>query len=779
MKLFYRNIWFLLILSGMLIFLIIPLPRFDDPTATVVFSSENDLLGARIADDGQWRFPKTDSVPEKYEKALLAFEDRWFYYHPGVNPVSLLRAVRLNLKHQKVVSGGSTLSMQVARLSRKNPPRNFLGKILEMGMALKLEILKSKKEILRLYASAAPFGGNVVGIDAASWRYFGHPAHDLSWAEATTLAVLPNAPSLIFPGKNQPLLQQKRDRLLNKLLETTQLDSLSFLLAVSEPLPVKPNSLPAMANHAVEQMAIRFKGEKVVTTIQKGFQDHLNRIVARHNDLLKQNHINNLAALVVEVETGNIVAYVGNAPGNNDKHGLQVDIITSARSTGSILKPFLYAAMLQNGEILPQTLVKDIPVNFSGYSPKNFDYTYSGAIPADKALSRSLNVPAVEMLHKFGEARFLDYLRGLGFTTFNKPAEHYGLSLILGGGEATLLELAGAYAAMARILYHYQMHEGYHHSDIRLPSLIPPKIEQVKWDLEPVITASSVWFTFEALREVNRPEERAGWWNFSSSGNVAWKTGTSFGFRDAWAIAITPQHVVAVWAGNASGEGRAGLIGSKTAGPVLFDILDLIPKNRWFEKPVGELTTVEICNESGYKISPDCPNHITTDIPLAGLKTGACLYHHIVHLTADKLWQANASCYPAGMMVHQPYFVLPPAMEWYYRKLNPDYSVLPPLLAGCQTSGNLPVIELIYPRNLSKLFVPLEMDGTRGKIIFEAAHRGMNTRLFWHLNDQFVGETDQFHQMALSPSPGMHTLTIIDTEGNRLEKRLEIVEKRD
>lgn len=756
--------------------LITPLPKIDKPTSTVVFSADDQLLGARIADDGQWRFPKIDLLPLKYEKALLTYEDRWFYYHLGVNPVSLFRALKLNIKHRKVKSGGSTISMQVARLSRDNPNRNLLGKLYEMILALKLELTTSKKEILRIYASAAPFGGNVVGIEAASWRYFERQTSDISWAEAATLAVLPNAPSLIYPGKNQQKLKEKRDNLLLELLRLNQIDTLTYQLSIAEALPLNPNPLPNMALHVTEQIAAQHKGERIKTSIESSWQIHLNRIIARHHELLKQNHINNLAALIVEVETGNIIAYVGNINNQYKRYNNQVDIVTKPRSSGSILKPFLYASMLNYGEILPHTLVKDVPINFAGYSPKNFDLTYSGAVSASQALIKSLNVPAVEMLYQFGEKRFLDVLRLLGFSTLKQPASHYGLSLILGGAEVNLLELSGAYASMARVLNHYNGLEGYSNADYITPTFTPQKrIEHTKQNHEPIISASSIWFTFEALREVNRPEERAGWWNFSSSGNVAWKTGTSFGFRDAWAVGITTQYVVAVWAGNASGEGRAGLTGSKAAGPVLFDILDFIPANNWFTKPTNELTSIDICAESGHLASSICPNKNEMEIPVSGLKTTSCPYHKMMHVSSNNKWRVNSSCYPIENIKHQAYFILPPSMEWYYRKMNPGYQLLPPMFENCESNENIDMIELLYPRNLNKLFVPNEMDGSRGKIVFEAAHRSPNSCLYWYLNEQFVGETKNIHQIGISPLAGKHKLTIIDEKGNVIDRTIEVL----
>jgi penicillin-binding protein 1C len=760
------------IIALLIIFIVVPTPKFDAPTATVVLSSHGHLMGARIADDGQWRFPAVSALPNNYEIALITYEDQWFKSHLGINPVSLVRALFLNIKHRKIVSGGSTISMQVARLSRNNPKRNVPGKFLEVLMAIKLEVLYSKQEILLMYASAAPYGGNVVGINSAAWRYFSRSADDLSWAEAAGLAVLPNAPALMHPGRNQQQLLDKRDRLLLKLLQKEHIDSLTYRLAIAEPLPNAPAPLPVLAPHVTDLMHKQYRGQQVTTSLDFTLQKKVNQLVERHNSILSQNAIHNMAALVVEVESGNVAAWVGNTSHPSNRYGNQVDIVTAPRSSGSILKPLLYAGMLHHGEILPNSLVPDVPVNFSGYAPKNFDSNFVGAVPASQALSKSLNVPAVEMLFQFGEARFLDFAKQLGISTLSKPASHYGLSLILGGGENTLFELAGVYASLARVLNHYNMHEGYSRRDFSMPKLFDNPFDSTRqWGDQPVVSAGAVWCTLQALQEVNRPDERSGWRHFSSSANVAWKTGTSYGFRDAWAIGIMPNYVVAVWAGNADGEGRPGLTGTLAAAPLLFDILDLLPQNNWFSKPTNNLAVTSVCAQSGYKAGMYCPHVLEQDVPLAGLYSGACPYHKLVHLSADHLWQVNASCYPAGSIISDSMFVLPPGMEWFYRKQHPAYRVLPPFMAGCAQSQEIAIIELLYPRNLQKIFVPRELDGSLGKVVFEAAHRNMDTRIFWYLNDELVAETDLFHQVALSPPPGLHRLTLVDEAGNSLQKR--------
>jgi penicillin-binding protein 1C len=770
-----RVVVILLFLIGALL-LIIPDARFSRPLSTVVESSNGDLLGAHIATDGQWRFPHSDSLPEKYIVALVNFEDRWFYYHPGINPVSIVRSLISNFKNRRVVSGGSTITMQVARLSGDNPPRTVIRKLFEMAMAIKMELFHSKKEILIRYAANAPFGGNVVGLEAASWRYFGRRCEEISWSEAALLAVLPNAPSLIYPGRNNPTLLNKRNRLLEKLWERGEIDSLTYSLAVEEPLPEALHSLPRLAPIVADRLMMQGDGERYHTTIDIEIQRRVNELAELSQRANSANEVHNIAAIVIEVETGAIVAYAGNTSTFGEEHLGSVDLISAPRSTGSILKPLLYAGMLESGELLPDMLVKDVPVEFSGYSPKNFDMEYNGAVKASLALSRSLNVPAVEMLRVHTPDRFLLLLHQLGFTTFTEDADHYGLSLILGGGEATLFELTSCYSRMAHHLNHAN-----DISDSRLyyttPSFIESELAGGSRSEDFPLSAGAIWCTFKALQEVNRPAENSGWRNFSSSGSIAWKTGTSFGYRDAWAIGVCPEYAIGVWAGNADGEGRPGLTGVTSAAPLLFDIIDLLNPEGWFSEPEGELREVEICRDSGHRASQLCTNIELQKIPVSGLGSVPCNYHIMAHLSDDERYQVSEGCYPGEKIIHRSWFILPPAQEWYYRKGNMGYLTLPPLYPGCEDQLKVDQIELLYPRNLGGIYVPLENDGKRGRVVFEAAHRRSREKLFWHLDDRFIAETSIVHQVALNPEPGEHTLTILDSQGSVLEKRFVVIEK--
>ena len=439
---------------------ILPVPLFQDPYATVLFDREGQVMGMKVADDGQMRFEEVQDLPPRYVISVLVFEDRYFLAHQGVNWWALCRALVQNIQAGHVVSGGSTLSMQVVRLALGNPPRTVPEKIREIFLTLRMEQSYSKKQILEMYASHAPFGGNVVGIRAAALKYFNRRPEQLSWAEAALLAVLPNAPALLYPGKNNTLLKQKRDGLLAKLYREGVMSEDSYHLALAEPLPEKKFDIPTVAPHLLAKAYREKKGKVCPTYIDGRLQKKINEIVERHTALLSQNYIYNMAVLVAHVPTGEVRAYVGNSAPRKGSRGNDVDIVQAVRSSGSILKPALYACMLQSGFILPGTLVPDIPSRFGSYSPSNFNRDFKGVVPARQALAQSLNIPFVRLLKDYSYARFYDDLKQLGIRSLNRDADHYGLSLILGGAETSLWDICNLYGGMSAVLNHYNDRDG-------------------------------------------------------------------------------------------------------------------------------------------------------------------------------------------------------------------------------------------------------------------------------------------------------------------------------
>ena len=732
------------------------LPRhlFHVPYSTVVTDRNEELLGARIASDGQWRFPPRNTTPEKIKECLITFEDKHFYHHWGVNPFAIGRAFYQNVKNKRIVSGGSTLTMQTIRLAR-NESRTFREKLIEMIWATRLEFRASKEEILSMYISHAPFGGNVVGLDAAAWRYFGHSADDLSWAESAMLAVLPNAPAMIHLSKGRKTLLDKRNRLLKQLLEKKTIDSSTYELAISEPLPDEPHPLPQIAPYLVSRFYQERNGEYSRSTINKGIQTQIEDLAERWSNEFRRSDIRNLAILVIDIPSNQVVAYCGNVHFDQKQGGNQVDVIQAPRSTGSILKPFLYYAMLQEGSLLPDMLLPDVPVNINGFTPQNFSMQFEGAVPASEALARSLNIPAVTMLQRYGVPKFHSFLQQIGLKTINRSSSHYGLSLILGGAEATLWDVTNAYAMMGRSL-------------LQLPQRSCSLLLQTSRITESTdpFQPGAVWQTFDALKEVNRPEE-IDWKSIPSMQTIAWKTGTSYGFRDAWAVGVTPRYAVGVWVGNATGEGKPGLVGAQTAGPVLFDIFNLLPSSSWFTRPAGIFVEAEVCRKSGHLKGRFCDETDTLLVLPAGLRTEACPYHHLVTLSANESQRIYENCANTEPTLRKSWFTLPPVWEWYYKQHHPEYKPLPPFKAGCGEDTFQPM-QFIYPPMNARIKLPKQLDGSKGFLTVELAHNNPNATVFWHLDETYQAQTQDFHKISLQPAAGKHSLTAVDGEGNTI-----------
>ncbi|MCL2705588.1 MAG: penicillin-binding protein 1C [Spirochaetaceae bacterium] len=742
-------------------------PLFKTPYSPVLYDRNGEFLGAVTAADGQWRFPPQSVKDSKFATAIIEYEDRRFLFHPGIDPAAIIRAGIQNIKAGKIISGGSTITMQAIRLSRGNRNRTFTEKFIEMILALRLEVTHSKEDILAIYASNAPFGGNVVGLEAAAWRWFGRTTDELSWAEAATLAVLPNGPGLVHPGKNRDILKQKRDALLNHLAKQGFFTEDTLFLAKSEPLPLEPKQLPRLAPHLLSRITTEQKNKTyfshINTTLDYKIQERAGVILNRWAKRFQSNGVMNAACLILDTQTGETLAYIGNV--DSEVAG-DVDIINASRSSGSLLKPFLYAAMLDAGELMPSALVSDIPTRIGSYSPENNTKTYVGMIPADQALARSLNVPAVRELRAFGIDRFARLLRSLGVSTLFRHGDDYGLPLILGGAEITLWDIAGLYAGLSRTATNIEDKS----SMFFPPSYYHQKRSNSK--RSSLISPGAAYLTLDALTYVVRPGEEAAWQNFASSRRIAWKTGTSFGFRDAWAVGTTSKWTVAIWVGNATGEGRAELRSTTTAAPVLFEIFSFLGSSDWFDKPFSNLKVVEVCSLSGFPAGANCESTKITDIPRNAPHHNPCSFCKIVTLNEKQDQQVVLTKHGAEKTVTKKWFVMAPAEEWYYKRWNLDYKTLPPLEGV--SARSIP-LALFNPEENSQIYVPVEIDGRSGQVVFMAAHRDTNATIHWHLNEIFLGTTQVFHEMETRPQPGTHLLSVVDNFGNTIQRRFKIL----
>jgi len=766
----------------------LPEKLFNSPYSTVVLSDDGRLLSARIASDQQWRFPPTSSLPDKYKQSVLLFEDKRFYSHIGVDLIALSRAIIGNLLSGKRLSGASTISMQTMRLARGNPARTYWEKLKEMLLATRLEWSYSKDDILNLYASHAPFGGNIIGIEAASWRYFSRAPQQLSWSESALLAVLPNAPSLMHLEKNRSLLLAKRNRLLAKLHEQNIITELDLQLALAEPLPNGIRPIPQLAPHLVDSLTQQSNIQALHATIDYNMQQQISSITSQASQALQARHINNLAVLVIDNQDLSIKAYVGNSEYNTIQFsGYAMDLVKRPRSSGSILKPLLFASMLEQGELVPTTLIADLPTHFSGYTPENYDRKYRGVVPAKMALAQSLNIPAVRMLQQHGIHNFYYFLKNFGFSHLHRQPEEYGLPLILGGAEISLWDIAQAYANIAKISQHSGVT---HYQPLTLISSEKSQRDSMSMKAasnktsqnqlgQTELSQGAAWLTLEALVDVSRPGTDNHWRDFIGSQKIAWKTGTSYGLRDAWAIGVTAKWTVAVWAGNASGEGIEGLTGVSVAAPIMLDIFDYLPKSDWFPQPFHDMTQVNVCKENGYLAKEGCDSE---NIWINKTNQFAKLSPHHQQIFTDKngQYRVHSGCEKVRNIKAQSLFVLPPAQEYYYKQAHSDYPSMPPFRADClleKAIAEAPPMDFIYPAKNSKIYIPRDINGSLSEVVFEAVHRKSGSAIHWHIDNKYMGSTSELHQMSFQLGPGSHRITLVDQSGFSVTRSVKVLGK--
>lgn len=726
--------------------------QFEDDYAHLLFAN-GEVIDAQVSSDYQWRIQCDGDLPEKLATTLLLFEDQYFHYHPGINPVSIIKAAWDNIEAGRTVRGGSTISMQLARVIEGNRPRTYLQKCKEVVLAFALELRLSKEEILQAYAQHAPFGGNTIGYCGASMRYYGKPADHLSWTEAATLSVLPNAPGKVYPGKGQEILIQKRDFLLRKLLDEQLIDSITYRLSILGDLPEQSYQFTASAPHLLQQL----KGNAPntynhTTTIDPSLQRGAYRMISQYQQAYSdETDVSNIAAIILRRD-GSIASYLANTScGSHCSE--DVDILQSRRSPGSTLKPFLYGAALDQGMITPQALLEDTPVFYNGYSPGNYDKTYRGVVRAEEALTRSLNVPAVNLLHDYGVSPFLEDLRQLGLSTMQKGAGHYGLSLILGGSEVMPIELAQAYCNLSRTAMGLKPVAAWicNGSRTQAPDYFP-------------LSEAAAYNTIKMLEGVHRPSGEDGWEYFDSRAEVSWKTGTSFGMRDAWAVGTTTEYTVLVWVGNADGAGRPGLTGVDKAAPIMFDLFTLLPRTQQEYMPPKQMLVKKTCKASGYTPTSACNELSTTLLPITPATLPACPYHQTITLDTSGKYRVYRQC--VREVHQQDVFVLPPVVNSYYRKSSGKSFALPPFLADCASSQS--TFEIVVPLPDAQIVLPTDLDTDKEPLVCKALADD-EAELYWFLDGSLVSHTVENHEVRLEPGVGNHKITVVSGDGDEQE----------
>lgn len=709
----------------------------------VVVDNRGKIIGAYLNQDEQWQVKGDGKIPSRLELAVLTFEDREFYNHNGINYLAILRAIKTNIFQKKRI-GASTITMQVAKLY-KNRNRNYINKVLEIIETKKIENNIGKEEILKLYLNNAPYGGNIIGYRTASLLYFKKEPVNLTWAEGALLAILPNSPGMMNVEKNREILLKKRNTLLKTMYDTNIISQSQYKLSLNERLPDKRYYFDLLAPHLTRRLKDEYSKEKIInSTIDSEIQKKVDKIVKNYSELIQNKGIKNAAAIVIDNYNGEVKAYIGSQDFYDFEKNGQVDGIISFRSTGSVLKPFLYALSIDDGLIAPQSKLLDIPLYFSNFSPQNANKKYTGLVEAQEALKRSLNIPFVNLLNEYGQDRFFYFLKSVSNFKDN-DFSRYGLSLILGTKEMSIENIAQLYYGLAN------------YGNFK-------NIKYIKNDLEEknrqLITRGAAYLTINDLSKV----QRYGIQNlYTGRDNISWKTGTSYGQRDGWAAGISPKWTVVVWCGNFTGEGNANISGIRTAGVLLFNIFKSLPKdNGIFIKPENDIKKIKIDNQTGYRIKHDVPTR-EIDYPKDAKPLKLSPYYKKIFINEN------------GKLIDS-------RDKNFYKSTEKIIVSYPVELFNYLVKENMNIfnisektIKFIYPLNGLKIKVPRDFDGKK-KVIVKISNPN-NYNIFWYLNGEYIGQGLDTER-SFSFLPGEQIISIIGENGETSQIKFEVTERK-
>jgi len=744
--------------------LLFPLPtfNFDKYPSVSIHSQEGKLMRVFISLDGRYRArAKLDEVNPFLIQAIISYEDKYFYYHPGVNPFSLARAFITNIKAKKVICGGSTITMQIARMIEPKK-RNILSKLIEVFRSLQLEWGFSKKELLEIYFNLAPYGGNIEGVKTASYFYFGKPPSQLSKGEVCLLIALPRNPEKVRPDRYLKNAYKMRKRVAERLVLQGSISRKDYDEIMSEPIPQQRRDLPFIAPHLAQLVRSKYPQEDtIITTINFNLQTALEKKVREYVLPLKKQGITQACAVVIENKTHKVKALVGSVD-FFDKHTCgQVNGVIARRSPGSTLKPILYALALDEGMITPQMVLPDVPIDYSGYSPTNYNGEHRGPVTAEEALLQSLNTVAVTLYAKTRD-KFFNLLKDGGINTLKNPFSHYGLALILGSCEVTLLDLTSLYSGIANLGIF---------SNYRLIEDKNPTREKK------LLSSTSCYIISEMLAKGERVDLPIFWEATLDMPKIAWKTGTSYGRRDAWAIGYNPDYTVGVWVGNFSGEGHERLVGGKVATPLLFDIFDnYLPSKRWFKKP-QDIEMVDVCALSGLLKDKDCPVS-KKDFYIPGVSPNKrCGFHKRVLIDEETGCILCPLCKQDRVYREVLFVQYPPKIATYLKRGGYPVDEIPRHYPTCTAlfENKAPLIR--SPSQNGIYYISNEIDKRYQRILFEASVPNSIRKIHWFIDGKIFSSVTPTEKVFYTPEHGKHKIVCMDDTGNSSEVLINVIDK--
>ena len=718
---------------------------FEDRYSVSVLDNNGKIIGVYLNKDEQWHLKSIDKIPEKLKTAVMVFEDKNFYSHNGVDFSAVIRALKDNI-FEKRRTGASTITMQAVKMAQPKE-RSYFNKYLEIVHAFKLEKYYKKDEILKMYLNNAPYGGNVVGYKTASYMYFRKSPKELTWSEAALLAVLPNSPGLMNVEKNREKLIEKRNFLLKKLYEKNFINERQYRISLKEPVPDKRYSFPVLALHLVRRLVNENRDKKIIkSTINSEIQKKTEKAVKDYSEFLKLSGINNTAVLIIDNKNYEVTAYAGSQDFYDFKNNGQVDGITAKRSPGSLLKPFLYAKVIDEGIAAPQSKIPDVSLYFSNFSPQNANKKYYGMVEMRDALIKSLNIPFVELLKDYGEDKFFYFLKDI-LNFEDRNSERYGLSLILGTKEFTMEEIGILYSGLAN------------YGNFKNLKYTEESTEEERQ----LLTKGASYLTLTTMRELERP----GMEKFYREKNpVSWKTGTSHGRRDGWAAGITPEWTVVVWTGNFTGEGNPNLTGVYTGGNLLFNILKILPKTEKDFIMPSDLEKIEVDKETGYRLKYDVPyKEIFYPKDAKPLKASPYYKKIFVNKNGEEIDSRDESF---NEREEKYILVYPLEVVNYFVRENLDVSNIFSEKTAKKT------IKFIYPKNNLKIIVPKDFDGEKSLIVKIANIK--NQELYWYVNKEYAGKSRE-KERSFNFKKGEYEIAVVSESGETAKINFQVAEK--
>ena len=727
--------------------------------STLITARDGSILHAFLSRDDKWRmYAELKEITPTLREAILFKEDKYFRYHPGFNPVAMLRAAARNLLTGRRTSGASTITMQTVRLL-EHRDRTYGNKLIELFRAVQLEVHYSKDEILQLYLNLIPYGGNIEGLKSASLLYFGKPPALLSLAELTTLTIIPNRPSSLRLGARNALIVQERNRWLTRFQRANVFEKDAIADAQNEPLRTYRREAPQQAPHLARRLRAEYPNTPIIhSTLQTTAQATTEQLVQRYANRLQGYNIHNSAVLVVDNQSHEVMAYVGSADFGNAFDGGQVDGVRAVRSPGSALKPLLYGLAFDAGIITPKTKLADVPTNFGGYEPDNYDRRFNGPVTAEFALANSLNIPAVALLKEIGTPALVNTLQKAQFSAIKKQANELGLSMILGGCGVTLEEMTRLYSGLAN---------GGQVSDLHFTLTNDPHPPK-QGDL--LLSPEATYLVTQTLTQITRPDLPNNFDNSYHLPRIAWKTGTSYGRRDAWSIGYNQRYTIGVWVGNFSGMGVAELSGANTATPLLFQLFNVLDYNSptgWFRIPkqAAKLSKRLICPETGDVPGDFCPNPVTDYCIMGVSRYRRCAHRKEVFTNASGTISYCAQCRSDSGAMRRTYPNLSPELVAFYQSRRIPMEVVPPHNPACErVFGSLgqSAPQITGLNDGSEYFInpkqPADLE-----LSCQAANDVQT--VFWYLNDKLYRRSKPTEAIFFTPRPGTLKISCADDKG--------------